>query len=132
METPYYHQSLDEFYKILGVDKDATYEEIKKAYRKQAKTYHPDRNPDNPEAAEKFKELKEAYDTLSNPDERYIYDKQLKYFITPTIVEEQIEESNTKLLNEYIKKIFMFIKFMFCFIYSFTNFFNIIAIYSFY
>lgn len=64
-----------DYYEVLGVDKKATAEEIKKAYRKKAIQYHPDRNPGNKEAEEKFKEAAEAYDVLSNPDKRARYDQ---------------------------------------------------------
>lgn len=64
-----------DFYEVLGVDKKATAEEIKKAYRKKAIQYHPDRNPGDKEAEEKFKEAAEAYDVLSNPDKRARYDQ---------------------------------------------------------
>ena len=57
-----------DYYEVLGVDKNATPEELKKAYRKLALQYHPDRNPGDKEAEEKFKEAAEAYDVLSNPD----------------------------------------------------------------
>ncbi len=64
-----------DFYEILGVDKSATPEEIKKAYRKVAIKYHPDKNPDNPEAEDKFKEAAEAYEVLSNPEKRERYNR---------------------------------------------------------
>lgn len=64
-----------DFYSILGVGADATAEEIKKAYRKLAQTHHPDANPGNAEAEEKFKEISEAYATLSNPEQRKEYDQ---------------------------------------------------------
>ena len=63
-----------DYYKILGVDKKASQEEIKKAYRKLALKYHPDKNPDNKEAEEKFKLLNEANDVLSDPEKRKKYD----------------------------------------------------------
>ena len=64
-----------DYYEVLGVDKNATPEELKKAYRKLALQYHPDRNPGDKEAEEKFKEAAEAYDVLSNPDKKARYDQ---------------------------------------------------------
>jgi molecular chaperone DnaJ len=64
----------DELYKTLGVSKKASDEEIKKAYRKLARQYHPDRNPDDPKAEEKFKEISAAHDILGNPEKRKEYD----------------------------------------------------------
>ena len=65
---------MKDYYKILGVSKDATQEEIKKAYRKLAIKYHPDKTGNDPQAEAKFKEASEAYDTLSDPDKRSKYD----------------------------------------------------------
>jgi molecular chaperone DnaJ len=64
-----------DYYEILGVTKTATPEEIKKAYRKVAIQFHPDKNPDNKEAEEKFKEAAEAYEVLSDADKRAKYDR---------------------------------------------------------
>ena len=59
-----------DYYEILAVEKTASVEEVKKAYRKLAMQYHPDKNPDNKEAEEKFKEATEAYEVLSDGDKR--------------------------------------------------------------
>lgn len=63
-----------DFYTILGVTKESTPEEIKKSYRKLALQYHPDKNPGNKEAEDKFKEISEAYEILSDPQKRNAYD----------------------------------------------------------
>ena len=62
--------SKKDYYDVLGVSKSANKDELKKAYRKLAMKYHPDRNPDDSQAAEKFKELSEAYEILSDDQKR--------------------------------------------------------------
>ncbi len=64
-----------DYYEVLGVERSATDEEVKRAYRKLAVKFHPDKNPDDPHAEEKFKELGEAYDVLMDPDKRAAYDR---------------------------------------------------------
>jgi curved DNA-binding protein len=64
-----------DYYKILGVDKKASQDDIKKAYRKLAVKYHPDRNPEDPKAEEHFKEIGEAYEVLKDPEKREKYDQ---------------------------------------------------------
>jgi len=64
-----------DFYEVLGINRDASDDEIKKAYRKLAMKHHPDRNPDNPKAEEHFKEAKEAYEILSDAQKRAAYDQ---------------------------------------------------------
>src|SRR5690606_13501670 len=64
-----------DYYEILGVERNASKDDLKKAYRKLAMQYHPDRNPGNKEAEEKFKEAAEAYEILNNDDKRARYDR---------------------------------------------------------
>ena len=64
-----------DYYSVLGVGKNATDEEIKKAYRKMAMKYHPDRNPGDKQAEDKFKEVGEAYDVLGDRSKRDAYDR---------------------------------------------------------
>src|SRR3954467_3430495 len=67
-------------YSVLGVDRKASADEIKKAYRKLARQYHPDRNPDDPSAEERFKEIQSAYDIVGDPDKRKQYDRGGMFF----------------------------------------------------
>ena len=65
----------EDYYEILGISKSVSEDEIKKAYRKMAVKYHPDKNPDDKQAEEKFKKITEAYDVLSDPEKRKVYDQ---------------------------------------------------------
>ena len=82
-------------YSVLGVSRDASMDEIKKAYRKTAKKYHPDLNPDNPEAEAKFKECNEAYEVLSDAEKRTKYDILRGILHTKTKENKTSEKTNT-------------------------------------
>src|SRR5438477_12226581 len=69
----------EDFYKILGVKRDAKPEEIKKAYRRLARKYHPDVNPGDKSDEERFKQMSEAFDVLSDPKKRTVYDRFGEY-----------------------------------------------------
>ena len=70
---------MDDLYATLGVSRTASADEIKKAYRKLARVNHPDANPDDPKAEERFKEISHAHDVLSDPDKRREYDARLQF-----------------------------------------------------
>src|SRR5450631_2676165 len=74
-----------DYYEVLGVNRDASEEEIKKSYRKLAMKHHPDRNPDNPESEEHFKEAKQAYEILSDANKRAAYDQYGHAGVDPSV-----------------------------------------------
>ena len=74
-----------DYYEVLGVNRDADEEAIKKAYRRLAMKHHPDRNPDNPKAEELFKEAKEAYEVLTDANRRAAYDRYGHAGIDPLV-----------------------------------------------
>ena len=74
-----------DYYDVLGVSRNAGDDEIKKVYRKLAMEHHPDRNPDNPKSEERFKEAKEAYEILSDPNKRSAYDQQGHAGVDPSM-----------------------------------------------
>ena len=83
-----------DYYEVLGVEKTASEEEIKKAYRKIAIKYHPDRNPGDKQAEEKFKEAAEAYNILHDPQKRQQYDQSTDLWVAE---QEALEASAVRL-----------------------------------
>uniref|UniRef100_G3PE32 DnaJ homolog subfamily C member 5 n=1 Tax=Gasterosteus aculeatus TaxID=69293 RepID=G3PE32_GASAC len=99
----------ESLYLVLGVEKVATPDDIKRSYRKLALKFHPDKNPDNPEAADKFKEINSAHAILNDPTKRNIYDK---YGSLGLYVAEQFGEENVNtyfvLSSWWAKALFVF------------------------
>lgn len=93
------------YYKILEVEEDASEEEIKLAYRRLAKKYHPDLNKTDPKAKEKFIELHEAYETLSDPQRRKIYD-QAGYNPRNIDLSDVIWRNNSVRFREILRQIY--------------------------
>lgn len=81
-----------DYYRILGISEQADEEQIKQAYRKLAKKYHPDLNPDNPEAEAKFKNVVEAYETLGNLEKRNKYDLKRKKLGSEAVLKTDKEQ----------------------------------------
>ncbi|XP_032897292.1 dnaJ homolog subfamily C member 5 isoform X2 [Amblyraja radiata] len=99
----------ESLYVVLGLDKNASPDDIKKSYRKLALKYHPDKNPDNPEASDKFKEINNAHAILTDATKRNIYDK---YGSLGLYVAEQFGEENVNtyfvLSSWWAKALFVF------------------------
>jgi len=94
-----------DYYKILEIEKDASEEEIKLAYRRLAKKFHPDLNKTDPEAKEKFIELHEAYDTLNDPQRRKIYD-QAGYNLRNIDLSDLFWRNNYRRFREILRQIY--------------------------
>ena len=84
---------VEDYYSILQVSPHAPIADIKAAFRRLARLYHPDLNPDDPESAEKFKHISQAYETLSDPNKRRRYDRELKFRST---------QQTNEYVNEYV------------------------------
>ena len=94
-----------DYYKILEIEEDASEEEIKLAYRRLAKKYHPDLNKTDPNAKEKFIELHEAYDTLSDPQRKKIYD-QIGYNPRNIDLSDMLWRNNSIRFREMLRQIY--------------------------
>jgi len=94
-----------DYYKILEIEKDASEEDIKLAYRRLAKKFHPDLNKTDPEAKEKFIELHEAYDTLNDPQRRKIYD-QAGYNLRNIDLSDLFWRNNYRRFREILRQIY--------------------------
>jgi curved DNA-binding protein CbpA len=102
--------SLKDYYRILGVNRDASAQDIKKAFRQLALRYHPDRNPDNPrQAEEKFKEINEAHEVLGDEKKKRQYDRLLDWpgYSRRTIIINDISEdrANLDLVREMLQRL---------------------------
>jgi len=87
-----------DYYEVLGVARDASAEDVKKAFRKLAMQYHPDRNHGDAEAAEKFKEASEAYEVLADPEKRSVYDRygHAGLMLTTEVMVTKIDDDDKK------------------------------------
>jgi molecular chaperone DnaJ len=94
-----------DYYKLLEIEKESTEEEIKLAYKKLAKRYHPDLNKTDPKAKEKFIEIKEAYETLIDPVKRKIYD-QAEFGSQNPFWSDLFRASNFNIFNELMRSIY--------------------------
>ena len=94
-----------DYYKTLEIEEDASEEEVKRAYRKLAKKYHPDLNKTDPKAKEKFIELHEAYNTLSDPQRRKIYD-QVGYNPKNVDLSDLLWKYNSTRFREIIRQLY--------------------------
>lgn len=111
MELPsQYQQAAGSFYETLGIPPTATQDEIKKSYRKLALKYHPDKNLDHPEVSEKFKDIQQAYATLSDPTKREVYDQYggLGLYIADTFGAENVK-TYFLLNSKWAKGLYLFL-----------------------